>query len=258
MRSFVLLPLVLATSCATVSVLPGHGAVALTADGQRSSLPEGVSTVPALLAVDDFDLRQEEQGVTFAALTSDAVPVVVHDAVVAYHLDQSALLAIDRTTGATYRTTVVAPILQSAVGAILATYDYAALDTPHLRDAEARIAARAAAELAPFHILLDGVSLKGVVANLPRLQAAITDSGVWQERSLQAQSEIELARQRAAAQRSVAAGIAAVHRTLAPTLQPTALADAAARAWSQLLVSASTTVQVLPSSPSSTLLEVAP
>jgi hypothetical protein len=67
---------------------------------------------------------------------------------------------------------------------------------------------------------------------------------VWEQRSAEAKSRLEVARERADSLRARAEGVAAGYRQVAPTLSPGVLADKQNQAWEQLLASPSATVQV--------------
>jgi hypothetical protein len=243
-------------ACATVAVAPGHAAVVLDASGALTRLDEGVADVSFAAQVDDFDLRQQTQGGTFTALSADGVPLVVRDPIISYTLVADELVALDRDLGRDGWRPLVAAVVQSAVAGVLGGYRWDELDSARLRQAQARIIALAAARLRPHHLALDSVELKGVTARLPALARAVTATSIWEQRSAQAQTQVELGRQRADNLRAEAAGIAAANRSVAPTLDAAVLADKSNQAWARLVASPSTTVHV--SNDRSTLLEVSP
>ncbi|HEX4462796.1 MAG TPA: SPFH domain-containing protein [Polyangia bacterium] len=244
--TFVVLSLGLA-GCAgftSATIAPGHAGVLITADGAASVLHEGIADVPADAHVDDFDLTQQEDGGTFTATTADGVPVVVHDPTVSYALVADELVAADRELGPDRWRAIVAPIVQSTIAGVLATYRFDALTPDALRQAQARITTRAQLRLRPYHLALFAVELKGVTASMPELARAVTATSVWEQRSAAAKSQLEVARQQADSLRAQAAGIAAGYGKVAPTLSPGVLADQAARAWQTLVTSPLTSVVV--------------
>jgi hypothetical protein len=246
------------SACATVSVAvdPGHGAVLTDPNGNMSILGEGVAYVSADARVDDFDLTQQSQGGSFAAVTKDGVPLRVVDPVVGYRVIAEELVEADRTLGPTGWKSVVEPIVSSTIGRVVATYRYDQLDTPRLREAQDRITTLAAAQLKPLHIALLSVELKGLVAQLPGLASSVTETSVWEQRSAKAKTSIEVASHEADNLRAKAAGIASANQSIAETLTPATLQNKADQAWLQLITSPTTDVEVVDSA--SPPLEVSP
>jgi hypothetical protein len=245
-------------ACATVDVAiaPGHGAVMLDAGGGYARLEEGVAELPAGARVDDFDLREQTQGGSFTALSADGVPMLVGDPIVSYTLPAGELVALDRELGADGVQPLVARVVQSTIGGVLAGYRFDALDPDHVRAAQARIITLAKAALAPHHIALDSVELKGIMARLPALAHAVTATAIWEQRSAEARTLVDVAHERADSLRARAEGIAAANRSIAPTLDAGVLAEKRDQAWAKLVASPSTTVEV--TNDSSTHLEVTP
>ncbi|HEY4121998.1 MAG TPA: SPFH domain-containing protein [Byssovorax sp.] len=244
------------SGCASVttSIAPGHRAVVTAADGGTSVIGEGAADVPADAQVEDFDLREESQGGTFAARTADGVPVLVRDPVLTYTWVADELPAAAREVGAARRREIAAAIVASAVSAELAKVRYRELDPARLRALQAEVTRVAAARLRPYHVALDGVELKGVTPRLPGLARAVTDTSVWEQRALEAKSGVELAKQRADRARAEAAGVAKANATLASSLTPGVLGAARNDAWKKLLTAKTTTVDVA----RSTTLEINP
>ncbi|HEY2743603.1 MAG TPA: SPFH domain-containing protein [Polyangia bacterium] len=254
----VIVALGLLPGCATVevAVAPGHGAVVLDAAGQYARLDEGVSDLPADAHVDDFDLREQTQGGTFTALSADGVPMRVGDPTVSYTLPAGELVALDCELGADGVQPLVARVVQATVGRVLAGYRFDALDPDTVRAAQARIIALAKAALAPHHIALDSVELKGITAELPALAHTVTATAIWEQRAAEAVTDVDVARERADGLRARAEGLAAANRSIAPTLDAGVLAQKRDQAWAKLVASPRATVEVL--SDSSTHLEVVP
>jgi hypothetical protein len=257
MRPFLPCGLALLSSCATVAVVDsGHAAVMLAPDGALSVLGEGATEVPGGTVVDDFDLRQQEVRGTFGAITSDGVPVVVAHPAVGYRWIADELIAADRTVGREGAQDLVAAVVGATTARVLATCRFDALDSAQIREVEAKVLERAAAQLRPRHLALESVELKGLNPRLPGLAKAVTATSIWEQRALTAQSGVELARQKADRLRAEAAGLAAANERVAPTLIPAVLQEKTDQAWRALLAAPNTTVEVS-SSPSSTL-EVSP
>jgi hypothetical protein len=254
-----LLPIaaVFACSCAgltAVTVAPGHAAVALSPTGELRVLDEGVTEVEADARVDDFDLREQELGGTFTAITRDGVRVVVVNPGVVYHLVGSELLAADRHVPPSGWRPLIASIVQSTVARVLSRYTLRELDANAIRQAQETITTQAAAQLRSFHVALSTVELKGIAPRMPALAAATTETSVWEQRALAAPSRIEIARQRAESLRAEGNGIAASNRAVAATLDRVVLSRTTAENWERLLAAPSTEV-VVANSPS---VEVSP
>jgi regulator of protease activity HflC (stomatin/prohibitin superfamily) len=243
-------------SCATVVVSPGHRAVLMAPDGAMRVLDEGVASVPPLSHVDDFDLRQQDQGATITAITADGVPVIVGDPSFSYALVAEELVAADRQIGPDHWRSIVEPIVHSTVTSVLASYRWDQLDTASIREAQTRIAALASARLRPYHIVLAAVDLKGIRAKLPGRAHAVLETAVWEQRSAEAKTRVELARQNAVALREKATGMASLNESVAPTLSPIVLQEKANKAWAALITSPTAAVHVV--NDHSPLLEVTP
>lgn len=236
--------LLLSTPMACATVEPGHAAVLLTPGGDTSILEEGVAVVPLYSNVDDFNLRQQGKSEDIEALTADGVPIAAGESLVTYRLLQSDLLAVDRELGHNYVRTMIEPIVRSTARQVLATYRWYELDTPHIREAEARISSEAAKRLLPHHISLEAVELRGIFAQLPLFQAKINETSVWEQRVEQAQIHLDVARQQATALHQEALGEASAYRLIAPTLTESALEDQSIRGWDALLTSRTSNVYI--------------
>ena len=249
---------VVLSGCATsvVSVAPGHAAVVLAPDGALTRLDEGDADVSSAAQVDDFDLREQIQSGSFTALSADGVPLFVGDPVVSVHLVAGELAALDRELGPDGWRPLVAAVVQSTIARVLAGYRWDALDTVNIRAAQASITEQARALLAPRHLALSSVELKGITPRLPGLARAVTATSVWQERAAAAATRVEVARDRADSLRARAAGIAAANRAIAPTLDAGVLAAKRDAAWAALAASPRTVVRV--STDSQPAVEVTP
>jgi hypothetical protein len=229
--------------CATVAVIePGYRAVLQRPDGELVVLGEGVEALEPNSVVQDFDLRQQLTGRSVAVVTADGVPVVVGNPIATWAWAPDELVDAARTVSEARA--VVAALVGEAVAQVLSGFVWKDLDTPHLREAEAQITARAAAALRPRHLVLSSVSLKGLTPRAPQLARAIAETEIWKERSTAAASRLEVARQQAEAARAGAQGFADSMSRLAPTLTREVLDRDADRAWAQLLAAPHTTVDV--------------
>jgi hypothetical protein len=166
---------------------------------------------------------------------------------VSYTIVPDELVALDRELGPDGARPLVAAVVQATIARVLADYRWDALDPARIREAQARIIELAAARLRPYHLALDSVELKGIVARLPGLARAITATSILAERAAEAETRIDVARQRADSLRARAEGIAAANRDIAPTLDAGVLAAKADAAWKKLL--ASPNVNVMEVSP---------
>lgn len=243
-------------SCASVSVAPGHAAVLMTSDGTMSVLGEGTSALPSGSLADDFDLRQQGQTSTFKAITADAVPVLVGDPVVSYHVVASELVAADRALSPADQCTLIGVVVEASVASVLASYRWDQLDTRNIREAQERIAALASMRLRPYHIALTTIELKGISPRLPGFAKEVAQTSVWEQRSAEAKTRIELARQKADRLRQEASGARSAYQAIEPTLSAAVLADQEAKEWKRLLTSPATTVHVTTNA--SILLEESP
>jgi hypothetical protein len=241
--------------CASVSVAPGHAAVLLTPEGKMAVLGEGTTDVPSGSVVDDFDLRQQALTATFTAITKDAVPLHLSDAAVNYHVVAADLVAADRALSPADQRTLVAAVVEASAASVLATYRFDQLDTPRIREAQERITAISSARLLPYHLALASVELKGILPHLPGLANQVARTSIWEQRSAEARTRVELARQKADRLQKEAAGTASAFQTVAPTLSAAVLAEQEANAWKRLVTAPTTTVQVTDKQP---LLEEAP
>ncbi len=243
------------SSC--VSVHSGSGAVRITSDGRMSQLTEGQHFLSPLDQVDIFNLREQGMTERFVTLTADGVPVLASDSLVSYHIASSELVALDREIGPDYRSTVIDPIVSSAVRRVLASYRWSELDSTHIRIAQDRITKLAAQKLRPYYIELESILIRNLTAQLPLLQQAINSTSIVEQKSLTALEEIELARYEASRKRNEADGIVSANRTLNPSLTSAVLKDAEIKAWEALSISPNTEVIVLPNNFSS-IVEVTP
>lgn len=86
------------------------------------------------------------------------------------------------------------------------------------------------ADLRPLHVVLESVDLRQVAPLSARVQAQFEALAVVEQRVAGVPDRLRLARQAADALRERAAGVAAAHRELAPTLDAAALAERRDRA----------------------------
>jgi hypothetical protein len=218
----------------------------LSANGELSTLDEGAFDTPPDAIVDDFDVREQQQAGTFVAVTKDGVPVGVGYPSILYRWIPEELIAADRELGAQNAKPVIDAVVASNICRVLAKYRWDELDAAHIRVAQEEVTQLSADALKPRHLALLSVELKGLTPRLPEFAQEIIATSAWEQKSLQAQSRLELARQNADRLRASAQGIADANAHLAPTLTPRVLSEKADRAWQALLTSPTTQVEVSP------------
>ena len=233
-------------ACATVP--SGQAGVVLRTDGvDRNALAEGVHVLSPLDEVDLYDLRAQEHTEDLEALSADGVPLEAAASIVTFRPVPEEVVALARETGPDYYQVLVKPLLRASLRKVLAGLRADEIESSGIGLAEKQVADEAASRLRPHHVFVESVGLRTLRIS-PQSQAyqAVIDTGVKQQEALAARELPELARRHAEAQRAEARGIAASAALIAPTLSPDVLADAALRAWSQLLTSTSTHVEVRP------------
>jgi hypothetical protein len=218
----------------------------LSAEGELSTLDEGAFDTPPGAVVDDFDVREQQQAGTFVAVTKDGVPVGVGYPSILYRWIPEELIAADRELGAQNAKPVIDAVVASNICRALAGYRWDELDAAHVREAQQQVTELSATALRPRHLALISVELKGLTPRLPAFAQEIVATSEWEQRSLQAQSRIEIARQNADRLRASARGIADANAHLQPTLTPQVLGEKADRAWQALLTAPTTQVEVSP------------
>lgn len=233
------------TSAACATVPPGHGAVVVGPSGVRAEpLTEGVSSMPWSGEVSLYDLRQQQLSVRFNALTHDGGLVTASASVVTFRIVPEELVAFAREVGPKYAEVLVRPEAEAAVRLVVGGLLADELDTDHIRAAQAEVTRRAAARLRPYHLLLESVDLRTLQVVAPLASAEVGHALVLQQEFLAAERRLEIARRQADAQREEARGLARQFEALARSLSPQTLEDLRVRAWSRLLLSPSSSVQV--------------
>lgn len=247
----------LASACATVP--PGHAGVVLRADGvDPVPLGEGAHWVSPWTQVDLYDLRVDEHNEDLGAVTADGARVEARASILTFHAAPGEIVPLAREVGPRFYQVLVLPVVSSTVRRVLAGLRADQLDTSGIVRAQAEVTRLAAERLRPYHIIVDSVNLRTL--NLPQSSlayASVMSTGIEEQQVLLARQQVILARQRADQRRQEALGTAAAHAVVAPTLSPEILQDSANRAWSGLLASPSTSVEVRASS-SPNLTEVEP
>lgn len=234
-------------SCATVDA--GHAAVVTSATrGVRPQpLGEGVTWVGPLAQVDTFDLRAQERTEDLIGIASDGAPVQANASIVTWHLIRDELVAFDREVGPDPYPRIIRPVVQWAVRQVVARFTaYDLIDSRNRPRIQREITELAARELRPLHVQLDEVFVRQLAVPSGPFQQQVLATGRLEQEVLALPHELELARGRADVRRDQARATAAAHALVAPTLTPPTLADAARRAWSDLLTSPSTQVEVVP------------
>lgn len=231
--------------CSCASVPSGYGGVNTGYNGAMSELKEGVSFVNPLATTDYFDLRQQESTEHFETITADGAPIRASDSLVTFHVAPGELVALDKEVGPDYVKVIIEPIVKSGVRRVLSSYRWDQLDSAGIRKAQDRITQFAAERIRPYHIVVESVLLRNLEILLPRFQYAVNETGVWEQKKLQAKTQIELAKKEAERLRIAAKGIASAHTLVAPTLSASVLADTENKAWLKLCSSPQASVYVL-------------
>ena len=252
-----LCPLLVCGACATVP--SGHAAVLLQSHGVAAEpLGEGVHVISPWSTAELYDLRAQDRTETLSALSADGGMLEARASVLTFHPLPDQLVRLAREAGPDYYENLVRPVVRSTVRQVLAGLRADQLDTPGIIGAEREITRIAAERLAHRGIVFDGVNLRTLALLSDSLAyERILQIGVAEQQALAQPQYIELARRRAQQLREAARGIAASHVLVAPTLTPETLADTANGAWSNLLSSPATHVEVIPANPPH-LLEVQP
>jgi regulator of protease activity HflC (stomatin/prohibitin superfamily) len=246
-------------SGACTSVPPGHAAVVFGPAGVAAApLPEGVHFVGPRASAEDYDLRAQETNEDLQAVSRDGALLEARASVLTFRPAPGELVALSRELGPDYYRTLVRPVVRSVLRRVLAGVRAHDLDTSRIIQAENEVTDIAARLLRPRHVVFEAISLRtlGLIPSSAAYQAVV-DTGVEEQRALAARQLPELARRHAEQRRAQAAGIVRSHVLIAPTLSPQVLADAAHRAWTNLLTAPGTRVEVR-ASPSPPLLEVEP
>jgi len=245
------------SGCATVP--SGHVGVVLRAGGvDPVPLGEGAHTVSPWTRVDVYDLRVDEHNEDLAAISADGAQVEARASILTFHPVPDEIVALAREVGPRFYEVLVLPIVSATVRKVLAGVPADQLDTPGIIRVQTEVTRLAAQRLRPYHIVVDSVNLRALnLLSTSLAYATVLETGVEEQKVLLARQQVALATQRADARREEARGIAAAHTVVAPTLTRDILQDSANRAWSTLLTSSSTTVEVRASS-EPTLTEVEP
>ncbi|HXJ21017.1 MAG TPA: prohibitin family protein [Polyangia bacterium] len=245
------------SACATVPA--GHAGVVLRAGGvDPAPLGEGAHAISPWARVDLYDLRLDEHNEDLIAISADGAQVEARASILTFHAAPGEVVALAREVGPRFYQVLVVPIVSSTVRKVLAGVRADQLDTPGIIRVQAEVTRLAAERLRPYHVIVDSVNLRTLNVPLSSLAySTVVETGVEEQKVFLARQEVTLAKQRADRLREEARGIAAAHDVVAPTLRPEILQDSANRAWTALLASPSTTVEVRASS-DATLTEVEP
>jgi regulator of protease activity HflC (stomatin/prohibitin superfamily) len=240
-----MLPLVVLGGVGCATVPPGHGAVVLGPSGVHAErLSEGVSPIPWLGDVMLYDLRQQQVTVRFNALTHDGGLVTASASVVTFRIVPEELVAFAREVGPSYAETLVRPEAEAAVRLVVGGLLADELDTDHIRLAQAEVTRRAAARLRPYHVFLESVDLRTLQVVAPLASAQVGRALVLQQEFLAAARRLEIARQQANARREEAAGLAGEFQAVGRSLSLQTLVNLRLRAWTRLLQSPSSSIEV--------------
>ena len=229
-------------SSACVTVPPGHAAMVTDTGGVQGPLGEGVHVVSPFATSEVIDLRQQEQDEALTATTADGAELRAGTSLITYRLIPEELPALVRAFGPDVYAVAIRPVVSDHTRRVLGQLRLDQLDTEHLRAAQTEITRGAADELRGYHVLLEGVDLRGVVPTSALVRQGFESLSVLEQRAAEIPSLLRLASDRAEQRRGDALGIAAANAALSPTLDARALAEQRDRAFQALLASPHTTV----------------
>jgi prohibitin 1 len=244
-------------ACATVP--SGQAGVVLRMGSvDNKVLTEGVHVLSPLDEVETYDLRAQEHSEDLAALSADGAPLEAHSSIITFHPAREEVVALARETGPNYYQILVKPLLRSSLRKVLAGFRADQLDTPGIDRAEKQVTADIAERLRPHHVIFDSITLRTLRID-PQSKAyhEVLETSVQEQEAIAARELPVLARQHAEERRAEARGVAASQALIVPSLSPQVLADAAQRAWTQLLTAPTAHVLVRPPE-QPIVLEVAP
>jgi regulator of protease activity HflC (stomatin/prohibitin superfamily) len=239
------------------SIPSGYAAVVMSPSGNKWALSEGLHAVPPLAQIDVYDLRAQEQVEDLEGVCADGGAIIARASLVSYRVPDGELVALNEETGPHYYDTLVRPVVRSAVRRVFARYPTRSLLTTEGAKAQAEITAVARETLRSLHIALDLVELRGIEAMLPLTNARTVDTGRWEQLALSEPTQTAIARAEGNRLREQARGNATANATVAPTLTKQTLSDNTAKAWTALLASPNTQIDVAPGT-GRPLLEVSP
>ena len=243
--------------CATVP--SGQAGVVLRMGSVDTKvLPEGVHWIGPLDEVETYDLRAQEHSEDLAALSADGAPLEAHSSIITFHPVPGEVVALARETGLDYYHVLVQPILRSSLRKVLAGFRADQLDTLGIGRAEKKVTDDVAERLRPHHVVFDSITLRTLRIDAhSQAYRRVLQTGVKEQEAIASRDLPAMARQHAEELRAQARGITASQALIAPSLSPQILADAAQRAWTQLLTAATAHVLVHPRD-QAFLLEVSP
>jgi len=231
---------------ACVTIPSGHLGVLLRPAGvAREPVGEGVHLIGPWADAEIYDLRGQEQHEILAALTADGAMLEARASVLTFRPSAGEVVALAREIGPNYYQVIVQPIVRSTVRRVLASRRLDQLDTAGILSAQNEITRIAAARVRPYHIDLEGVDLRtlGMLSSSPAY-GVVVETSVTEQEVLAARKRVVLVRHWGDARREAARGLAESHAVLAPTLTPEALTESANRAWTNLVTSPSSFVEV--------------
>jgi len=237
---------ILPSACATVP--SGQAGVVLRMGSVDTKvLPEGVHWIGPLNRVETYDLRAQEHSEDLAALSADGAPLEAHSSIITFHPVPEEVVALARETGPDYYHVLVQPLLRASLRKVLAGFRADQLDTLGIGQVEKKVTDDVAERLRPQHVVFDSITLRTLRID-PQSQSyrRVVETGVKEQEAIAARELPVFARQHAEELRAEARGIATSQALIAPSLSPQILADAAQRAWTQLLTAATTHVMVRP------------
>jgi regulator of protease activity HflC (stomatin/prohibitin superfamily) len=225
-----------------VTVPPGHAALVTDLGGLLEPLGEGVHLIDPFASTELIDLRQQEHNDDFHAVTTDGAEIEAGTSLVTYRFAPGELKALAREVGSDVYAVAISPVVSSRARRVLGQLRLDELDTEHLRAAQAEITRSASAELRPLHILLESVDLREVTPTSRLVQRGYQQLAVYEQKVQAAPDQLRMAADAADQLRARAVGVVAAHAAVAPTLNPSALAESRVRAFQQLLQSKNASV----------------
>ncbi len=234
------------TGCVLAPIPSGYTGVLLGTSGvDRKPLHEGEHFVSLLDSVETYDLQAQEKTEDLTAVSADGMALDARASVLTFHPVPDQVVALAREVGPDYYQVLIRPVVRSVARSVLAGYRVDTLDTPGIDRAEKEVTEATTRILRPYHVVFDSITLRTLnITQSSECYRAIVATSVEQQKVLAAQQLLELAKRRAQERRLEARGIAESNALLAPTITSELLTDAATRAWSKLLTSPSTHVEV--------------
>jgi regulator of protease activity HflC (stomatin/prohibitin superfamily) len=228
------------TACVTV----GPGSAAVVFGSGATVLSEGTHAVPLLSVAQVVDLRSQESNERLRAVTADGAAIEVGTSVVTWRLEGAGLPTLVREVGPDVYGVAIAPVVNTATRTVLGRLRLDELDSAHLVTAERTITASCADALRPLHVVVETVELRGVVPLAPTVRAAVEARAAAEQQVVGLPNQLALATEHAKQAVERARGVAAANEAIAATLNVATLRQLQARAFTELMNSKHTEVEV--------------